>query len=507
MRARVLCEVLLLLALLVLLPVTSIASVRSPGGAGTELIRDDFPLDFIFGSGTSAYQVEGAAAEDGRTPSVWDTGAHAGKVANGSTADITCDGYHKYKDDIKLMKELGLKGYRFSISWSRLIPKGRGDVNPKGLQFYNDFINELIGNGIQPHVTLFHYDLPQALEDEYQGWLSPKIVDDFTAYADVCFKEFGDRVSYWTTLNEPNFLALAGYDTGIFPPFRCSSRFGRNCSIGDSTLEPYIVGYHCILAHAEVATLYRRKYQVIQKGFIGLNVFVYHFTSLTNSTRDVAAAQRAYDFYTGWFVNPLVNGDYPSTMKERTGNKMPSFSVYQSEYIKGSFDFLGVNHYATVWVSDVSSDNSSTYERDFGFDMSVKLTVFGMQGMLEHFKNVYGNPPIYIHENGYSTPQNSSLEDTPRVEYLKMNIGSLLDAVRNGSNARGYFTWSFLDVFELNDGYQSSFGLYHVDFEDKELTRRPKLSARWYSHFLKGGHNNIVSVSVSNNSNPSEALA
>ncbi|XP_078445069.1 beta-glucosidase 22-like [Wolffia australiana] len=470
-----------------------------------EISRDDFPANFVFGSGTSAYQVEGAASEGGRTPSVWDVAAHQGKIPDGSTGDTACDGYHKYKDDIRLVKDLGLEGYRFSISWSRLIPNGRGDINSEGLRFYNNFIDELIRNGIQPHVTLFHYDLPQVLEDEYGGWLSPRIVDDFAAYADVCFSEFGDRISYWTTLNEPNVLAIGGYDAGIFPPYRCSSSSGYNCSNGDSAVEPYLVAHHSILAHAEVTNLYRRKYQAEQHGFIGCNVFAYHFVPFSNLSRDEEAVQRAYDFYTGWFVGPLVNGDYPRSMVEKIGNRMPSFSSSEQERIRGTVDFLGVNYYATLLAADAGSGNSSSNDRDFLKDVGVKLTVkrkensseiygteFGMQGVLEHFKNVYGNPPIFIHENGYQTPHNSSLEDTPRVEYLKKNIQSLHNAIRNGSNTRGYFIWSFLDLLELIDGHRSSYGLVYINFEDKDLTRKPKLSAKWYSQFLKGSKRSSI---------------
>ncbi|KAF9606159.1 hypothetical protein IFM89_023252 [Coptis chinensis] len=275
--------------------------------------RNDFPPHFVFGSGTSAYQVEGAAAEDGRTPSIWDTVAHSKKsMGNG---DIACDEYHKYKDDVRLMVDTGLDAYRFSISWSRLIPNGRGPVNPKGLQYYNNLINELVRHGIKPHVTLFHHDLPQALENEYGGWLSRKIVDDFMAYANVCFREFGDRVSHWTTVNEVNVLVLGGYDLGFSPPMRCSSPFGFDCTSGNSTSEPYTVAHNCLLAHASAVRLYKTKYQAKHHGFIGLNLFSYWLIPLTNTTEDITATQRANDFYVGWFINPLVFGDYPDVVK------------------------------------------------------------------------------------------------------------------------------------------------------------------------------------------------
>ncbi|OVA00215.1 Glycoside hydrolase [Macleaya cordata] len=404
-------------------------------------------------------------------------------------------------EDVKLMVDTGLDAYRFSISWSRLIPNGRGPVNPKGLQYYNNLINELINHGIQAHVTLFHYDLPQALEDEYGGWLSRKIVKDFTAYADVCFREFGDRVSTWTTLNEANVFVLGGYDSGIVPPLRCSSPFGINCTSGNSTTEPYIVAHNCLLAHASAARLYKKKYQVKQHGFIGFNVFSYWLIPLTNTIEDITATQRANDFYIGWFIDPLVFGDYPDIIKKNAGSRIPSFTPQESKLVKGSSDFFGLNHYATLNVRD-DPESLKIHQRDALADMAAKLifnwdgvipdeefpiTPSGLQGVLEYFKQVYGNPPMYIHENGQMTSRNASLNDTSRVKYLEGYIGGLLDAVRNGSNTRGYFTWSFLDLFELLNGYRSSFGLYFVDLNDPDLKRYPKLSAHWYSNFLKGG--------------------
>ncbi|XP_058227514.1 beta-glucosidase 11-like isoform X2 [Rhododendron vialii] len=464
-----------------------------------EFSRNDFPLDFVFGSGTSAYQVEGAAFEDGRTPSIWDTFAHDGNV-HGDTGDIACDGYHKYKEDVQLMVETGLEAYRFSIAWSRLIPYGRGPVNPKGLEYYSNFINELIRNGIQPHVTLVHSDLPQALEDEYGGWISRKVVKDFTAYADVCFREFGDRILHWSTFNEANIFVLGGYDVGFTPPNRCSPPFGvANCSKGNSSSEPYIAAHNILLAHASAASLYKNKYQGKQKGLIGINIFAYWLVPCTNATEDVIATQRANDFFIGWFVNPLVFGDYPNIVRKNAGTRIPAFTNLESQQVKGSFDFLGLNHYATLYIKD-NPNKLNLDIRDFNADMAVDMISVhgdtppdqfpiapsGLVGVLEYFKQVYGNPPIYIHENGQQTRRNSTLDDMPRVNYLRGFIGGLLDALRNGSNARGYFTWSFLDVFELLDGYNSAFGLYYVDFDDKDLKRYPKRSAHWYSNFLKG---------------------
>ncbi|XP_063949487.1 beta-glucosidase 22-like isoform X2 [Daucus carota subsp. sativus] len=472
--------------------------------------RLDFPLPphFVFGSSTSSYQVEGAAFEDGRKPSIWDTYAHSG-YTNGANGDIACDEYHKYKEDVHLMVETGLEAYRFSISWSRLIPR------------------------IEPHVTLFHYDTPQILEDEYGGWLSKKTVKAFVAYANICFREFGDRVLHWTTFNEPNVFAHYGYDLGLFQPSRCSSPFGTNCVGGNSSTEPYIVAHNILLAHAATARLYFKKYKAEQHGLIGLDVYAYWYVPYTNAPEDVIATQRAFDFFIGWFLNPLVHGDYPDVMKKNAETRIPTFTKLESRLVKGSFDFLGLNHYSTIQVEDMSI-NLQMDVRDFTEDMAVNLICMliiqkfshwvplpianfnvyrvepcnyinctwlvndtdvpqgqlpynpsGLRELLEYMKN-YGNPPIYIYENGQSTIRNETLHDVPRLRYIQGYIGSLLDALRSGSNARGYFIWSFLDVFELLDGFESGYGLYYVDLDDKNLKRYPKLSAQWYSNFLKG---------------------
>ncbi|PIA61389.1 hypothetical protein AQUCO_00300730v1 [Aquilegia coerulea] len=453
--------------------------------------------------------VEGAAAEDGRSPSVWDTIAHSGELKDETNGDIACDQYHRYKEDVQLMVNTGLDAYRFSISWSRLIPNGRGPVNPKGLQYYNNLIDELIRHGIQPHVTLFHHDLPQALEDDYSGWLSEKIVDDFTAYADTCFNEFGDRVSHWTTMNEPNAIALGGYDRGTIPPKRCSYPFGANCTKGNSTVEPYIFTHNSLLAHASAARLYKKKYQAQQKGFIGLNLFTTWLIPRTDSGKDVKATQRAHDLYIGWFINPLVFGDYPATMKKHAGSKIPTFTLQQSELVKGSFDFLSLNYYTIIHIMD-DPDSLKLKERDVYMDMALKrldswdgesngefpIDPLGLQHVLEHFKQIYGNPPIYVHENGQRTLHNASLNDAPRIKYLAAFIGSALNGLRNGSDMRGYFTWSFLDLFELTQGEKFSFGLYYVNFSDPDLKRQPKLSAHWYSGFLKGGNISSDGINV-----------
>eukprot|EP00253_Pinus_taeda_P009244 PITA_09244 len=477
--------------------------------------RHDFPPNFIFGAGTSAYQVEGAAAVDGRKPSIWDTYTHAGNMPDGSTGDAAADQYHHYKEDVALMNEMGLDAYRFSISWSRVIPDGRGAVNPKGLEYYNNLINELISHGVEPHITLYHFDLPQSLEDAYGGWLSPNIVEDFRAYAEVCFREFGDRVKFWTTFNEANGFTTFGYDVGFWPPKRCSYPFGflGNCTAGNSTVEPYITGHYVLLSHAATVELYRQKFQSKQKGSIGISIYAGWYVPMTNSTEDIAATQRTIDFQFGWFIEPVMYGDYPSCMKKIVGSRLPSFTKQESEKLRGSSDFIGLIHYTTSYVSD-SPSYRDLHNRDYLEDSlatessyrngvpigefsagGLPVVPWGMQGLLEHFKQHYDNPPIIIYENGYAMPNMESLalsdalNDKPRIAFLHDYVESLLAAIRNGSNARGYFVWTLVDCFEVLYGYQLGFGLYGVDFKDTNLKRYPKLSARWYTDLLKRDQN------------------
>ncbi|KAK9733674.1 hypothetical protein RND81_04G083400 [Saponaria officinalis] len=460
--------------------------------------RYNFPLNFIFGSATSAYQVEGAANEDGRKASIFDTFAHAsGRKGNG---DVASGGYYKYKEDVQLMAKTGLDAYRFSISWSRLIPDGRGPVNPKGVEYYKHLIDELVNHGIEPHVMLIHLDVPMALEEKYGGFLNQTIVEDFTAYAEVCFKEFGDRVKHWTTVNQANAFMRGGYDAGNLPPGRCSSPFGvGKCSQGNSTTEPYIAAHNILLAHASATKLYKDKYHGKQRGFIGFNLYASRFIPYSISKEDEIAAQRSYDFFIGWFMHPLVYGDYPEIMKTNVGKRLPKFTANQSNLVKGSFDFIGLNYYTVILVKDTGlMAEPRDYTHDTGsiwifFNGSspqagnpFPILPWGVQGVLEYFKNVYNNPPIYIQENGQMTSTQTFVNDPSRIEYLQGIMGGLLDAVRGGSNAKGYFVWSFIDLYELNYGDEQNFGLYYVDFNDPNLSRYPKLSQHWYSGFLKG---------------------
>ncbi|XP_062194329.1 beta-glucosidase 31-like [Phragmites australis] len=494
---------LLLLLLLVVVPAALAAAA---------VTRGDFPSGFVFGVGSSAYQVEGAVAEDGRKPSIWDTFTHEGYSIDKATGDVTADQYHNYKEDVKLLHELGVDAYRMSIAWPRLIPDGRGAVNPKGLEYYNNLIDELLSYGIQPHVTIYHFDFPQALQDEYNGLLSPRFIEDFTAYADVCFKNFGDRVKYWSTVNEPNVEPIGGYDQGILPPRRCSFPFGFACDGGNSTTEPYIVAHHLLLAHASAVSLYREKYQAEQGGRIGLTLLGWWYEPGTQTPEDIAAAARMNDFHIGWFMHPMVYGDYPPVMRKNVGSRLPSFTDEERKRVNGSFDFVGFNHYIAVYVkADLSRLDQKL--RDYMGDAAVKYdlpflkssnqfpfrltddfmssTPWALKKMLKHLREKYKNPAVMIHENGAAGQPDPSggntYDDEFRSQFLQDYIEATLQSIRNGSNVQGYFVWSFLDVFEYLFGYRLRFGVYGVDFSSTARTRYQRHSAQWYSSFLRGG--------------------
>ncbi|XP_039838657.1 beta-glucosidase 20-like isoform X2 [Panicum virgatum] len=429
------------LLLLLLLPSHAVTAFR--------FTVDDFPHDFTFGAGTAAFQYEGAVAEDGRSPSIWNTFAHSARNPNEHSGDIACDGYHKYKEDVKLIKDIGLTAYRFSISWSRLIPDGRGAINPKGLQFYNDMINELVKQGIQIHAVIYHLDLPQILEDEYGGWLSPRIVDDFTAYADVCFREFGDRVAHWTTILEPNIIAQGSYDKGIAAPGHCSFPFGRDCTVGNSSVEPYLYLHYSLLAHSSVVGLYREKYQVVQKGVVGINLYSLCIYALTDSAEDIQATERANDFLFGSILHPFLFGDYPESMKKAAGVRLPSFSSYESKLVTGAFDFVGLNHYSSIYASN-NPDASNMPVRDQAADVGAlfretrdgqTVTQYpagrmvdpqGLEQVLKYIREKYGNIGIYIQENGRGQidDDDDDLMDVERIDYLKKYITATLKAIR-----------------------------------------------------------------------------
>ncbi|KAL0862186.1 hypothetical protein Bca101_041304 [Brassica carinata] len=505
------------LALVVTLFLVScaVSKGRSLKFSTKQLDRYSFPPDFSFGVGSSAYQYEGAVAEGGRTQSIWDNFTHAyPERTNMDNGDIAVDFYHRYKDDIKLIKEMNMDTFRFSISWSRILPSGKlsDGVNNEGIQFYKNLIDEILKNGIKPFVTIYHWDIPQALEDEYGGFLSPRIIDDFRNFARVCFQEFGDKVDMWITFNEPYIYSVAGYDKGNKAMGRCSKWVNSLCVAGDSSTEPYIVSHHLLLAHAAAVEEFRNCDKISQDGKIGIVLSPFWVEPYdVDSHADKEAVERALDYYLGWHLDPLVFGDYPKSIKRNAGKRLPSFTRLQTQMIRNSFDFIGINYYSARYVTrQLQSDHSrlrfttdqhveykvTNRDGDYISSESDELKFIyvypeGLRKLLNHIKNKYNNPTIYITENGYddydvgTVPREQLLKDTKRIEYHEKHLQELKKAItEDGCDVRGYSAWSLLDNFEWEHGYTMRFGLYYVDYAD-DLKRYAKDSAKWFKTFLE----------------------
>ncbi|KAJ9174426.1 hypothetical protein P3X46_013070 [Hevea brasiliensis] len=519
----------MLFFLISLLALTKPAIADEDDEIPADFNRSYFPEDFIFGTATSAYQIEGAANKSGRGPSVWDTFTHetSERIRDRSNGDVAVDFYHRYKDDIRNVKDMGFDAFRLSISWSRVIPSGRRreGVNEEGIQFYNNVINEIINNGLKPFVTIFHWDTPQALEDKYGGFLSSNIVNDYRDYADLLFEKFGDRVKYWMTFNEPWALSGFAYDDGVFAPGRCSPWVNYQCQAGDSSTEPYIVAHHLLLSHAAAVQAYRKNYQTTQGGKIGITLFTFWYEPLSNNAVDIDAAKTALDFMFGLWMDPLTYGHYPSSVKDLVGDRLLKFTYEEEQLLKGSYDFLGLQYYTSYYAKPnaIIDPNHIRYKTDshvnetpYDYDgnligpqaYSPWFYIFpkGIRHLLNYTKDRYNDPVIYITENGVdnlnneSEPIEKALQDEFRIEYYQKHMWNALGSLKDYKVAiKGYFAWSYLDNFEWNIGYTSRFGLYYVDYKDN-LTRYPKHSAKWFTKFLKPANTpNMISQITSKN--------
>ncbi|CAL9236909.1 unnamed protein product [Arabidopsis halleri] len=476
------------------------------------LDRHGFPDNFVFGTAASAFQYEGATSEGGKSPAIWDYFSHTfPERTRMQNADVAVDFYHRYKDDIKLMKDLNMDAFRFSISWARLIPSGKvkEGVNQEGVQFYKALIDELVANGIQPSMTLYHWDHPQALEDEYGGFLSPQIVEDFRDFSRVCFEEFGDKVKMWTTINEPYVITVAGYDTGNKAVGRCSKWVNSKCQGGDSGTEPYIASHHLLLAHAAAVQEFR-KCNKTQDGQIGIVLSPLWFEPYDSASfADNEAVKRALATELDWHLDPVIHGDYPEMMKKLAGNRLPSFTPAQSKMLKNSSDFIGINYYTARYVAHIPHvdparprfvtdhqlqwrvTNHSNHQLGPGEDRGILQShPEGLRKVLNYIKDKYNNPIVYIKENGINDYDDGTksrediLNDTFRISYHEDHLQQLQKAIiEDGCNVRGYYVWSLLDNFEWEHGYSTRFGLYYVDY-DNDLTRIPKDSVNWFKQFL-----------------------
>ncbi|CAN1341520.1 Beta-glucosidase 24 [Linum perenne] len=332
--------------------------------------RRNFPEGFIFGTATSSYQVEGASNIDCKGPSVWDRFTHQfpDRIEDGGNGDVALNNYRLFQEDIQRMKYMNVDAYRFSISWPRVIPHGRRSdgTNEKGIAFYHRLLDALIENGIEPYVTIWHWDTPQALEAEYEGFLSRCIVEDYMDYCDLLFEEYGSKVKKWITLNEPMGTTLKAYDEGVFAPGHCSPWVSRACQLGDSGIEPYIVAHNLLLAHSAAYHLYKNKYQQNLTGEIGVTYVTHWFVPYSNATKDVDAAQRALDWMFGWFMDPITYGNYPRTMVDLLGSRLPKFTEEESHLLRKSYDFLGLNYYTAYYVKH--NDNFDQFHLRYATD-------------------------------------------------------------------------------------------------------------------------------------------
>ena len=436
----------------------------------------EFPEDFLWGAATSAYQIEGSPLADGAGPSIWQRFTHTPNlVRDGDTGDVACDHYRRYIDDVALMRALGMQAYRFSTSWSRVLPQGRGAVNPAGLDFYDRLVDTLLDNRIEPMVTLYHWDLPAALDD-LGGWLNPDIATWFAEYAGVMFRKLDDRVKMWVTLNEPWVVADGGYLHGTLAPGH-RNRF-----------EAPIATHQMLRAHGVAVQTYRSE----GKHRIGLVVNLEPKYAASNDPADRAAAARADAYMNRQYLDPVFLGCYPEELGEMFGEAWPRWPAEDFALIKQPIDFLGVNYYTRnvtcfdphAWLLRAASvrQKRATYT-ETGWEVFAQ----GLMDALVWVKERYGNPLTYVTENGaafFDPPaaEGDRFADVLRVDYLRKHIKAVHAAIEDGAAVRGYFVWSLLDNFEWSQGYSKRFGIVHVDFDTQKRT--PKDSALFYASVI-----------------------
>ncbi|KAK9382679.1 glycoside hydrolase superfamily [Kockiozyma suomiensis] len=477
-------------------------AVQVPPPAG------QLPADFLWGYATAAYQIEGSPEADGRGLSIWDTFSRdPAHTEDGKSGDIATDSYARYEEDIALMKSYGVTAYRFSLSWSRIIPLGgkNDPVNPAGIAYYRKFMKALIANGIEPMCTLFHWDLPQALQDRYTGFCSRDIIEDFVNYAKVCFDNFNDLVNLWITINEPNVYALMGHCLGTQAPGRSSDR--KISPEGDSSLEPLIVGHNLLLSHGAIAKLYREGGYKLPGKKLGIVINVNWGEPYDDTEESLEAAADFMSVTSEWYAHPVYCGDYSERTKRVIGANLPKFTPEEIELVKDSSDFFGLNHYTTYLIrrpsSEISGSNmlmrfmgnvETTVTYPDGTEIGPKAGLswvrpvpWGFKKLLKYLYKNYGKD-IYITENGVICPNEGSLpypeilEDDYRISYFRDYVDQII-ALKDSVPVKAYIGWSFLDNFEWQEGYTARFGVTYVDYEDN-LKRYPKKSAIYMTEYM-----------------------
>lgn len=462
-----------------------------------------FPEEFLFGSASAAYQVEGAYKKDGKGVSVWDTWVKLeGKTYKGTNGEVATDHYHRFKEDVALMKEMGLKAYRFSVSWTRILPDGRGRIEKKGLDFYHELIDELIANDIEPVLTIYHWDLPQKLQDEYGGWESRKIIEDFTNYAKILFEAFGKKVKYWIVLNEPNIFTQLGYLLALHPP-------------GKKDMKLYLETYHhTALVHANVVKAFKDgKYE----GFIGSSIAYTPGYPASDSEEDLEANRRYYETICWWIMDIFQKGEYPKWGYEEFTRRgiAPEVTKEDELILKEAAelsDFIGINYYQSATLAHNPADGVGLTD----FNVSGEKGNFKESGVPGLYRQVF-NPnleytdwdwaidpdglkvalveitkrykkPIFISENGigaFDELENDQVHDGYRTDYLKSHIKACHDAIEEGVDLWGYCSWSFTDLLSWLNGYQKRYGFVYIDFEEKDLPRIKKDSFAFYKEVIR----------------------
>ena len=428
-----------------------------------------FPSAFLWGAATAAYQIEGAWNEDGKGESIWDRFCHTpGKIRDGNTGDVACEHYHRCHDDIALMRQLGLKAYRFSISWPRVIPGGCGAVNPAGLDFYDRLVDELLAANIQPFVTLYHWDLPQALQDR-GGWGSRDACGYFADYAALMVRRLGDRVRHWAAFNEPAVTAFAGHRNGEHAPGLQDEKL---------TLQ---VAHHLLVAHGLAVQAMRGIDPQLNAGIV---LDLWPAEVMTDSEEERAFAEMIWQTSAGWFLGPLFRAGYPPTAWQRYGDKAPDVHPGDMALASQRLDFLGINSYSRHMVKNgeiIRPVPGSEYT-----EMDWEICAPAFRRLLVRLKHEYPVPPIYITENGAAfrdeVSPDGSVHDPRRIAYLRDHFTQARLAMNDGVDLRGYFVWSLLDNFEWSNGYSKRFGLIFVDYATRQRT--VKDSGQWYAQVI-----------------------
>jgi beta-glucosidase len=440
-----------------------------------------FPSDFIWGAATASYQIEGAVAEDGRGPSIWDTFAHTpGKVLHGHHGDVACDHYHRYLEDIELMERLGIGSYRFSLAWPRLFPEGTGRKNPKGFDFYKRLIDALLEKNIQPAVTLYHWDLPQALQDA-GGWTNRDTADHFRDYSEACYRELGDRVRFWTTLNEPFCSAVLGHLTGEHAPGEQDRPRAMRAL------------HHLLLAHGRALSAFREgDYQ----GKIGIVLNPITPRPSRASRDDQYAAERGAELGSRMFLDPLYHGRYPERYLATYPEAPMPVEEGDMELIAGKTDYLGINYYTEEPVSYAPQEREEHHSEPSWqprTEMGWPVVPAGLLRQLQWIHARYPVPEFYVTENGAAFDDRLSADgerchDPQRIDYFRRHLAAVRQAIEEGIPVKGYFAWSLTDNFEWAFGYTKRFGLVYIDYVNQR--RVPKDSFYFYRD-LAAGHTEL----------------